>query len=412
MKAGTFIVILFALIFAMCAVGGIADDFDWPRWRGPNGDGISNETNWDPKALSGGPKILWKVDVGWGHSNVAIKDNRLYTIGRKGDEIGVFCFNAETGKEKWHSPFDTNQEPRSTPTIDGKYVYVLSKNGILYCLKIKDGKLHWKKDLVEDLNSPRAADGYATSPIVEGDLVILNAKTSGIALNKKTGEKIWDGDVHTDTAGDYFATPVMYDNDGKRYALIFSNSGLFSMDVQTGKKMWFHEWHVQGSPNCTDPVVFDNKVFISSSESSPRGALLDIQGNEPKVLWQNGNMSTDISTIVYIDGYIYGVTGSYLGRMEDCSFRCIDAQTGDLMWEQELRGSSLISADGKLIILEDNGTLHIAEATPSSYKEISSCNIHENEEMPPKYWTPPVLCRSKIYFRNFFGDLVCIDVSK
>ena len=70
----------------MCAAGGIADEFDWPRWRGPNGDGISLETDWDPEALSGGPKILWKVNVGWGHSNVAIQDNRLYTMRKEGKE--------------------------------------------------------------------------------------------------------------------------------------------------------------------------------------------------------------------------------------------------------------------------------------------------------------------------------------
>jgi hypothetical protein len=82
------------------------------------------------------------------------------------------------------------------------------------------------------------------------------------------------------------------------------------------------------------------------------------------------------------------------------------------MWEQGMRGASLISADGNLIILEDDGTLHIAEATPLSYKEISSVNIHKNEEIPPKYWTHPVLNRGKLYCRNYYGDLVCIDVSK
>ena len=78
-------------------VQGAADDLGWPRWRGPNGDGISMETDWDPDSLSGSPRILWKADVGFGHSNVAIKDNRLYTMG--GNE--VFCLNAETCEEIW-----------------------------------------------------------------------------------------------------------------------------------------------------------------------------------------------------------------------------------------------------------------------------------------------------------------------
>jgi outer membrane protein assembly factor BamB len=406
------ILINFLFVIGICPHYGIAEDFDWPRWRGPNGDGISNETDWDPDALADGPRILWKVDVGWGHSNVAIKDNRLYIIGRKGNEIGVLCINAETGEEKWHYPFERFSEPQSTPTIDGKYVYALRKIGILYCLKTKNGKLYWQKDLVKDLNSPRAAYGYAGSPIVEGDLVIVNAKTSGIALNKKTGKKIWEGDVHTDSSGDYFATPVIYDHDGKRYTLLFSDSGLFSVDVHTGKKAWFYEWTKEGSPNVVDPVVFDNKVFISSSETNSQGVLLDIKGNKPRVLWQNENMNNHISTSVYIDGYLYGIVGAYFPSTRDCTFRCIDVKTGEVMWEQEMGGASLMAADGKLIILEENGILHIAEATPSSYKKISSRIIHENEEMPPKYWTPPVLYKGKIYCRNFYGDLICIDVSK
>jgi outer membrane protein assembly factor BamB len=370
------------------------------------------ETDWDPEALNGGLKILWKADVGWGFSNIAIKDNRLYTMGQTVGDSEIICLNAETGEEIWRYSLESLVETQATPTLDGKFVYGLSKNGILYCLKAKNGKLRWKKDLVKDLNSPRAMYGYAASPIVEGNLVIINAKTSGIALNKKTGKKIWEGDVHTDKAGDYFATPVIYDFDGKRYVLLFSNSGLYSMYVQTGKKEWFYEWTNVGSPNVVDPVVFDNKVFISSSESNAQGVLLDIEGNKPKVLWQNENMSNHVSTSVYIDGYLYGITGDYYLRIQDCLFRCIDVKTGEVMWEQETRGASLISANGKLIILEVNGTLHIAEATPSSYREISSVHIHENEEMPSRYWTPPVLYRGKIYIRNYYSDLVCIDVSK
>jgi outer membrane protein assembly factor BamB len=183
------------------------------------------------------------VDVNWGYSNVAVKDNRLYITGRKGREIGLLCFNTETGDEIWHYPFERFTDPQSTPTIDGKYVYGLCKNGMLYCLKTKNGKLRWKKDLVKDLGSQRSAWGYAGSPIVEGDLVIVNAKTSGIALNKKTGKMIWEGEVHTDKSGDYFATPVIYDFDGKRYVLLFSTPGLFSMDVKTGHKIWFYEWN-------------------------------------------------------------------------------------------------------------------------------------------------------------------------
>jgi outer membrane protein assembly factor BamB len=367
------------------------------------------------KKLTGIP-MLWKkvlkscgkwILVG-GYSNVTIKDNRIYTMGRR----SVYCLNAKTGKEIWRYTFELSTQVQSTPTIDGKYVYALNNRGILLCLKAKNGKLRWKKDLVNDLKSPESKYGFATSPVVEGNLLILNAKTSGIALNKATGDKVWEGEVNTDKVGGYFATPVLYDYDGKRYVLLFSDSGLFSMDVQTGKKEWFHDWYKPVSPNVVDPVVFDNKVFISSSEANAQGVLLDIEGNKPKVLWQNENMSNHISTSIYIDGYLYGIIGNYYISTNDCSFRCIDVTTGEIMWEKEMRGASLIAADGKLIILEVDGTLHVAEATPSSYREISSGDVLNGEKKLRKFWTHPVLYMGKIYCRNNYGDLVCIDVSK
>jgi outer membrane protein assembly factor BamB len=146
MKAKASIIILTILIFVACAVHGIAEEYDWPRWRGPNGDGISMETEWNPEALSGGPNILWKVDVGMGFPNVAIKNNRLYTIGSK----GVVCLNAESGAEVWRFSDIRFSNPQSTPTIDGKYVYGIKSSGLLFCLKAKNGELRWKRDLVRE----------------------------------------------------------------------------------------------------------------------------------------------------------------------------------------------------------------------------------------------------------------------
>ena len=167
MKTRTLLFILFLWLFGTCLTYGIADDFDWPQWRGPNGDGISMETNWNPEALSGGPNILWKVDIGMGYSNVAINDNRLYTMGQE----GVYCFDADTGEEIWKHSFKSIADPQSTPTTDGKYVYALDKIGILLCLKAKNGKVRWKKDLVSEYDVVKPFYGFAGSPVIEGALL-------------------------------------------------------------------------------------------------------------------------------------------------------------------------------------------------------------------------------------------------
>ncbi len=405
MKTRMLVCVLVIFIFGISTKYGIADDFDWPRWRGPNGDGISMETDCTTEALAGGPKILWKADIGFGHSNVAIKDNRLYTMGE-----GVYCLNPETGEEIWRYTDEMMFFPTATPTIDNKYVYTLSNEGTLLCLRAKNGKLRWKKDLVREYKTERIPYGYNGSPVIDGELIILNINTAGIALNKKTGKLIWASNVHTDkrNAQGYHATPVLYDYEGKRCALLLSGTGVFSVEVETGKQLWYFEFITYGA-QAADPILFEHKVFISSGYSMPRGALFEITGNEPKEAWENENMRNEFSACVYVDGYLYGSDGDHAAP---CQFRSIDVNTGDVMWEQKMKMASLMAADGKLIILEEDGTLHIAEATPSSYQEISSSDVLEGERKARTFYTPPVLYKGKIYCRNLAGDLVCINVSK
>ncbi len=398
------------LLSPLVGCGDRTAEAGWPRWRGPGRDGISTETDWDPTALAGGPKTVWHIDIGFGHSSIAVKDGRIYTMGQQSGESVVLCLKAETGEEIWRQSFGEINEPLATPTVDGDRVYVLSKSGVVCCLKSKNGDIRWKKDLVQDFGSPKAHYGYAGSPLIEGGLVILNARTSGIALNKKTGEKIWEGEVHTDEAGDYFSTPVIYDYADRRYTLLFSDSGLFSMDVESGSKLWFYEWAGGASPHVADPVVFENKVFVSSGEANPNCVLLDIDGNKPRVIWLTETMRNHVSTCIYLDGYLYGCDGD-VDAGERNQLRCIDAETGDMTWETEMIAASLMAADGKLIIIEGNGTLHLAEVTPSQYTEISSCELTSITGIN-RWWTPPILYKAKIYCRNYAGDLVCIDVSK
>ena len=189
-------------------------EYDWPRWRGPNGDGISPETDWNPKALENGPKIVWKKNVGMGYI--------------KGKDV-VSCLEAETGKEKWQFsyPCELGQYsgPRATPCVDGDAVYTMSQEGDLHRFRAADGKVQWHINIVEAFKVYAPSWGFAGSPVVEGDLVILNAGVNGIAVDKKTGKKIW---VSGSGAGGY-ATPVMYDYEGKRHAAIFGQKALYAV---------------------------------------------------------------------------------------------------------------------------------------------------------------------------------------
>jgi outer membrane protein assembly factor BamB len=407
------------LAFATAASVGASD---WPRWRGPNGDGISTETDWDPAALAQSPKILWTFNTGMSSSNVAIRGEFLYTMGGTMSTDAVFCIDIKTGKQVWKYSYECRKKPygpSATPTIDGDFVYTLSTEGHLYCINAKKGKVQWYKHLVEDYHVVRPFHGFSGSPVVEGNLVIITGNTFGIALDKKKGKIVWTSpplvwkEGYKDSTGSEYATPLLYTQNNKRYAAVFNTLGLSSVDVGTGEPSWTHPWPPEDYPlwvNTADPILFDGKIFISTGYEVGC-ALLDISSGTPKVLWRNKNMNNHFSTCVLIDGFLYGCHGQ--AGFGSGVMRCLDVKNGKVAWEKNFKEPVCLSAaDRKLLILTDRGKLHIAEASPKSYQEIASARIFEISNMKIQCWTPPVLCGGRIYIHELSGRLICVDVRR
>ena len=201
-----------------------------PTWRGPTHDGISAETTWSPEAVAAG-KVLWRASVGKGHSSFAVAGGRVYTLGNTDNQDTVFCFDAETGEEVWTKSYACRAGnypgPRSTPTVDGTLVYTLSREGHLHCLDAASGDVKWTQKVATEV--PRW--GLASSPIVDGDLVVVNAGTSGTAFDKKTGKLEWSA-----AAGmPGYASPVAMKRGSKLSFLLFSKDSLVCVSGKTGK---------------------------------------------------------------------------------------------------------------------------------------------------------------------------------
>jgi outer membrane protein assembly factor BamB len=420
----TLIAFVLAITPAGCSKSLVHEGFDWPRWRGPTGDGVSKETNWNPKALDS-PRVSWMADVGTGYSSVAIKANRLITSGIKEGTTVVFCFSADTGKALWEYPLGGVKFPQATPTIDGESVYALSAAGVLVCLDIGKGRLKWKKDLVSEYGAVQPFYNFAGSPVIEGDLLLLTANTSGIAVKKATGELAWRSasppEPHywsDSSTGVEYATPVIYEQGGKRIALICSYAGLHSVDVSTGAVAWVFRWPGGYDTVVADPLLVGGSVLIVQYHSEPLGsALIDIGGQEPRLLWSDKKLCSQISNPVLVDDYIYACYG---GPDEgDASVRCMDAATGRVLWDRRPVGDdekvmvvSLAAAAGKLIIMTGRGNIAVAEASPKAYKEIARADLRPlTKKAGNRFWTPPVLCNGRLYCRGHLGDLLCIDVS-
>ena len=379
---------------------------DWPRWRGPNLNGISAETGWLTKWPGKGPKQLWKVNVGAGYSSVAVSKGRLYTMGNRKNTDIVWCLDAATGKELWKQSYPCrNVEhagPRATPTIDGDVVYTISQRGDVCCFKAASGEKVWSKNLAREIKARVPRWGFAGSALVEGKLLIVNIGTAGAALDKATGKVVWQ----TGRGASGYATPVAFDMDGRRCMLVFGATALFCVDAKTGKQAWSVPWKTKYDVNAADPIVVGSKIFISSGYSTGCG-LLEVKEGKAEVLWRNRAMKNQFSTCVLLKGHLYGSDGNVEQRAT--TLKCMDFATGKVKWTYPgLRMTSLMAADGKLLVYSEQGALIVADASPVGFKPISRTQALTGR----RCWTMPVLAAARIYCRNNIrGDLVCLDVS-
>lgn len=392
----------FSLIFI--TMTGFTED--WPQWRGLNRDGISKETGILKNWSASGPKVLWRIPLGPGYSSLAVSQGRVYTMTDLGTAEVAICLNASTGEQLWSLRMDSSYQsgqgdgPRSTPTVDGNFVYALGAQGKLYALNAKDGKKIWFHDLKAEYGSDIPGWGTSTCPLVEGDLLLVDigGKTgySIGAFNKKSGELIWK--THTDKQG--YSSPIAINVNSTRQILFFTGTSLISVSP-TGTINWKYPWQTSYSANIATPVfIAPDKVYISTAYDMG-ATVLKLAGGKEKPsfqeLWKSNVAQNHFSSSVIYNDHIYGFDQGLL--------QCIDANSGTEKWKQTGFGKgSLILADGHLIVLGERGLLALVEATPAGYKEKGRAQV-----LKGKTWTPPALANGKLYLRNK-KEMICMDL--
>lgn len=388
-------------VLGLLVIGMTASVFaaDWPQWRGPDYDGISKETAWNPGALSESTKPVWTAEIGVGFSSVSVVGGKAVAMGNVNkDTDRVVCFDAKTGEVLWEHTYDEPLNPKyyeggpgSTPTIaDGK-VYTLSKTARAFCLNLEDGKVVWERKF--DYKEPEW--GFAGSALIWNDLAIFNVGESGAAVNKDTGEPVWQSD--NDQAG--YATGVPVKMEGAETVVMFCKDSVVGLEPKTGKVLWSAPWDTKYGVNAADPIVQGNEVFIASGYN--RGcSLLRVSDGETQTVWENKHMRSQMSGPVLIDGYLYG--------FDDNELACVDWKTGEKKWSERSTGKGSLSAQGDtLIVISEKGKLIAAKATPEKYEAISSAQV-----LSGRCWTMPILADGRIYTRNAKGEMVCVDVSQ
>ena len=395
-----------AVLLAGC--GGVGAE--WPQWQGPTRDNISQETGWLKNWPEGGPDIVWRIPIGEGYSGISIVDGRIYTMHSEGEDEFAVCLDASDGAEIWRARTDDNYQsgegsgPRSTPAVDGDTVYVLSAKGKLYCLDASNGEKVWGHDFVTEFESGMPGFGFSTSPIIEGDSLLIEAGgkngKSIVAFDKGTGAILWTS--HTDGAG--YSSPIVIDSNGVRQAIFLTGKSLVSVSPADGTIYWKHvPWPTGNDINAAVPILLPgDRIFVSAAYD--KGSVLlqmKSDGDEMSVeeVWRSHDvMENWMSSSVLLGEYLYG--------FDEAILKCIEASTGEQKWAH--RGfdrGTLLLADGHLIILGEGGNLGIAEANPSEYKGVAETQLLEG-----RCFTPPTFVGGKLYLRNQ-KELVCVDLS-
>ena len=383
----------------------VADD--WPQIMGPQRRGISKETCWNANWVAKEPPLLWRFQAGPGASSCAVSGGRVYTMGSKGDVESVLCLEASTGKEIWRQTYDCKFDKRSweggpavTPVVDGERLYTLSFRGRLFCWNAKDGTKIWECHLKSDLHGIMPKWGWAGSPLVAGDKLIVEPGgegTSRTALDKLTGQTIWQ----TGNDPTAYASPILFTGPTLHGVAFFNAAGLSAVNPDDGSELFRQPWKTDFDVNASIPAQRDGKFFIGSAYG--RGIAL-VDGIEGPV-WQNKKLIIHFQSPILSGDHLYFVEGQ---AENPAVLTCLEWNSGKVCWQHRVghERAHPIMVDDKLIILTQDGELVLTNAAPSHCRELGRF-----QALPKTVFAPPAFSDRRLFLRNNSGTVVCYDMS-
>ncbi|HVT58451.1 MAG TPA: PQQ-binding-like beta-propeller repeat protein [Thermoanaerobaculia bacterium] len=383
---------------ASAATAATAAGSEWPQFRGPHRDGIAPQAHLLHSWPAGGPRQLWQVPIGEGYSHLTVAGGRIFTLYGANNAENLAAYDAANGHQLWVRRTDSElmndqgNGPRSTPTFDDGNLYVQSAQGKLLAVAAASGKVEWSHDLAQEFGAQMPTWGSSSSPLVEGDLLLVAAGGSGgraaMAFDKHSGRVVWK--ALDDRPG--YASPIALTAAGVRQAIFFTGGYVSGLAVADGRLLWRVPWETSYDVNAATPLfVAPDKLFVSSGYDTG-SALFQIRGDARQMtaepLWKSRGLKNQFSSSVLAGDYLYG--------FDNGTFKCIKAQNGEERWkERGLGHGSVILADGLLLVLSESGKLVLADAAPEAYHERGSF-----QPLSGRCWTGPSLAGGKLFLRN------------
>jgi outer membrane protein assembly factor BamB len=385
---------------------------DWPQILGPDRNGIAMDEDLAEAWPTDGPPVVWEREVGSGYAGVAVAEGKLVLFHRLRDTEFVDVLDAATGDEVWQQgyPSDFNPQvggedgPLCVPTIVGERVITYGAQGMLSCWNLANGDLHWQHATHEEYGAQEGYFGAGSSPIVEGDKVIVNVggfrSTAGIvAFSLETGEEVWRCiDDHAS-----YSAPLAVTLGDTRHLLAVTRLNCVSLDPETGETRFTFPFGQRGpTVNGATPVVIGDHLFLTASYGI--GAVYGAIGETAfQSDWSSDILSSQYTTPIEVDGLLYGMDGRQDGG--PTALVCIDPAAQAVMWREEGFGyATLIWADGKLLIIGTDGRLHMANASREGVEVVATAEVLTGTARPL-----PALANGLLYVRDE-TTLKCLDL--
>ena len=380
---------------------------DWPQWRGPERNGFSQEKNLLKSWPEDGPELLWsKEELGKGFSSVSIAKGRLYITGVVDDQEMLTVLDLD-GTIQWqtvYGPFweDSYPEARTTPTVDGDQIFVVSGMGKVVCIDVSSGKIKWSVDSIDDFDGEIHRYGIAESPLVFDNKIICSpggSDASVIALDKNSGELIWQSKTLSEMAN--YCSPILINKGNKKIIATQLAESFVGLDAADGSVLWRDKYEeYQDDPkdlNINSPLYHDGSLYVTSGYDNA-GAMYELSDDGTKLnrKWISQTLDVHIGGIVRVDNYIYGANWE---DNKNGNWVCLDWNTGKVMYEEKwITKGSIITADGMLYCYEEkNGNLALVKATPEKFDKVSSFKIPLGRG---PHWAHPSISDGKLYVRH------------
>ncbi len=367
---------------------------EWPGFRGPDRNGVVTGVRIDADWSRSPPAELWRRPIGPGWSSFAVHRDRLYTQEQRGDDEIVACHDTTTGEPVWtHRDkarfFESmgGTGPRATPTLSDGVLYALGATGILNALDAADGAVVWSRSLATDTGAKIPIWGFASSPLVIEDLVIVAAGGQIVAYDSATGGPRWLGP----DGGPSYSSPHPATIDGVPQILLLSDVGATSVAAADGRLLWQHPW--PGAAIVQPALTGDNDVLLSAGEGKGVRRIGVSGGSGGWVAeerWTSNRLKPNFNDFVVHHGHAFGFDGRILA--------CIDLESGERKWKGGRYGHGqliLLADQDLLLIVSEKGELALVEASTERFTELA-----RHPAIEGKTWNHPVLADDLLLVRN------------